>query len=58
MVERIVKAKQKSRDRDIKEGDRNTAYFHFVANQRRRKMLVHSLDGLMDLSQRRHACLT
>jgi hypothetical protein len=40
-----VKAKQRSRDRDIKEGDRNTSYFHAVANQRRRKMLVHSLDG-------------
>jgi hypothetical protein len=40
-----IKAKQRSRDRDIKEGDRNTTYFHAVANQRRRKMLVHSLDG-------------
>jgi mannosylglycoprotein endo-beta-mannosidase len=40
-----VKAKQRSRDRDIKDGDRNTRYFHIVANQRRRKMLVHSLDG-------------
>ena len=25
--------------------DRNTAYFHAVANQRRRKTLIHSLDG-------------
>jgi hypothetical protein len=40
-----VKAKQRSRDRDIKEGDKNTAYFHAVANQRRRKTLIHSLDG-------------
>ena len=40
-----VKAKQRSRDRDIREGDRNTAYFHAVANQRRRKTIVHSLDG-------------
>ena len=40
-----VKTKQRSRDRDIKEGDRNTAYFHAVANQRRRKTPIHSLDG-------------
>jgi uncharacterized protein YdcH (DUF465 family) len=38
-------AKQRSRDRDIIEGDKNTAYFHAVANQRRRKTLIHSLDG-------------
>ena len=40
-----IKAKQRSRDRDIKEGDKNTEYFHELANQRRRKTAIHSLDG-------------
>jgi hypothetical protein len=40
-----TKAKQCSRDKDIPEGDRNTAYFHAVANQRRRKTLISSLEG-------------
>jgi hypothetical protein len=40
-----TKDKHRSRDRNIIEGDRNTAYSHVVSNQRRRKKLIHVLDG-------------
>jgi hypothetical protein len=46
-----IKARQRSRDRDIKKGDQNVAYFHVVANQMIRKCLVHSLDRPEGLSQ-------
>lgn len=55
-----IKAKQRSRDRNIGEGDRTTTYFQVVANQRSRNKRVEALEvpnglvvdqkGMMDIA--------
>jgi hypothetical protein len=46
-----IKAKQRSRDRDILEGDRNTSYFMAIANHRARKKRIDSLIGPNGIEQ-------
>lgn len=46
-----VKARQRSRDRNIKEGDRNIAYFQAVANhgnERKKIVCLETNDGLIE----------
>jgi hypothetical protein len=48
-LEEEIKARQRSRDRNILEVDRNTAYFHAIANQRFKKKRIESLRGAVGI---------
>lgn len=46
-----TKIRQRSRERDTPEGDKNTAYFQALANQRKRKKKTVALEGPSGLTQ-------
>lgn len=54
-----IKWRQRARCRWIKEGDANTAFFHKIANQRRRVNMINSIvddNGLVQEEQKTHYC--
>jgi hypothetical protein len=53
-----VKAIQRSRDRNVREGDRNTAYFQAVANQRNRKKRITYLETRIRVVSENEAMLS
>lgn len=52
-----IKVRQRSRERRVKEGDRNTAYFQALANQRNRKNRISGLKGPEGLLEENDAML-
>jgi hypothetical protein len=43
--EEEIKTRQRVSERNNKEGDMNTTYFHVVANQRKRKTTIHVVEA-------------